>query len=308
MLVPNRHGSSTSYRYGFQGQEKDDELKGEGNSLNYTFRMHDPRVGRFFARDPLFKTYPWNSDYAFSENKVIGHIEFEGLESKLAIYGAGIHRDSQGNITEKNHENQFKLESDKQVKVKNASKSLAVHDAGLLIDLLEQETLDEGSIQYLFIASHSANHGLLLDNGQYGLNYVGYKTSLQNSLGKEYEIESFKESIINNQSIVFTKDALVVFAGCNAGKTHNLKGEYIGSIAEQFTKGTGVASIGADGYTMPIESTNRKADSNFYLFYKNEKDEFKKMSLGKVLNDEAIKKAQVKINEINDKKNVQNVD
>ena len=26
MLVPNRHGSSDSYRYGFQGQEKDDEI------------------------------------------------------------------------------------------------------------------------------------------------------------------------------------------------------------------------------------------------------------------------------------------
>ena len=80
MLVPNRHGSSNSYRYGFQGQEKDDELKGEGNSLNYTFRMHDPRVGRFFAVDPLFKDYPYNSPYAFSENRVIDAIELEGLE------------------------------------------------------------------------------------------------------------------------------------------------------------------------------------------------------------------------------------
>ncbi|WP_105195176.1 MULTISPECIES: RHS repeat domain-containing protein [Flavobacterium] len=52
-LIPNRHGASNQYRYGFQGQEKDDELKGEGNSLNYTFRIHDPRVGRFLARDPL---------------------------------------------------------------------------------------------------------------------------------------------------------------------------------------------------------------------------------------------------------------
>ena len=49
MLVPNRTFSSPAYRYGFQGQEKDDELKGGGNSLNYTFRMHDPRVGKFFA-------------------------------------------------------------------------------------------------------------------------------------------------------------------------------------------------------------------------------------------------------------------
>ena len=81
MLVPNRHGSSASYRYGFQGQEKDDELKGEGNSLNYTFRMHDPRVGRFFASDPLEKSYPWNSPYAFSENRVLDRGELEGLET-----------------------------------------------------------------------------------------------------------------------------------------------------------------------------------------------------------------------------------
>ena len=80
MLVPNRHGSSNRYRYGFQGQEKDDELKGEGNSLNYTFRMHDPRIGRFFARDPLEQKYPHYSPYSFSGNKVIHAVELEGLE------------------------------------------------------------------------------------------------------------------------------------------------------------------------------------------------------------------------------------
>jgi RHS repeat-associated protein len=80
--VPNRHGSSSSYRYGFQGQEKDDELKGQGNSLNYEYRMHDPRVGRFFSRDPLFKQYAYNSPYAFSENRVIDAVELEGLEQR----------------------------------------------------------------------------------------------------------------------------------------------------------------------------------------------------------------------------------
>jgi len=80
-LVPNRHGSTADYRYGFQGQEKDDEIKGEGNSLNYTFRMHDPRMGRFFAVDPLEKDFPWNSPYAFAENKVIAFTELEGAES-----------------------------------------------------------------------------------------------------------------------------------------------------------------------------------------------------------------------------------
>jgi RHS repeat-associated protein len=80
MLVPNRHDSLEDYRYGFQGQEKDDEIKGEGKSLNYTFRMHDPRVGRFFATDPLERSYPWNSPYAFSENRVLDGLELEGLE------------------------------------------------------------------------------------------------------------------------------------------------------------------------------------------------------------------------------------
>nr|WP_262890647.1 RHS repeat-associated core domain-containing protein [Kordia aestuariivivens] len=81
MLLPNRHASDESYRYGFQGQEKDDELKGEGNSINYKYRMHDPRLGKFLSVDPLEPNYPWNSPYAFAENKVILFIELEGLET-----------------------------------------------------------------------------------------------------------------------------------------------------------------------------------------------------------------------------------
>ncbi|GAA0876016.1 hypothetical protein GCM10009118_24260 [Wandonia haliotis] len=71
------------YRYGFQGQEKDDEVKGEGKSINYKYRMHDPRVGRFFALDPLAPKYPHNSPYAFSENRLIDGVELEGLEVTL---------------------------------------------------------------------------------------------------------------------------------------------------------------------------------------------------------------------------------
>jgi RHS repeat-associated protein len=75
--------SGDGYRYGFQGQEMDDEIKGEGNSVNYKYRMHDPRLGRFFAVDPLEMNYPHNSPYAFSENRVIDAIELEGLELVL---------------------------------------------------------------------------------------------------------------------------------------------------------------------------------------------------------------------------------
>ena len=80
MQMAERNGSTGDYRYGFQGQEKDDEIKGEGNSVNYKYRMHDPRVGRFFAVDPLAPIYPELTPYQFSSNSPIGMVEFEGLE------------------------------------------------------------------------------------------------------------------------------------------------------------------------------------------------------------------------------------
>ena len=42
--------------------------------------MHDPRVGRFFAVDPLAAKYPYYTPYSFSGNTVINSIELEGLE------------------------------------------------------------------------------------------------------------------------------------------------------------------------------------------------------------------------------------
>ena len=88
MQMPGRNGNDgDGYRYGFQGQEKDNEIKGTGNSVNYKYRMHDPRIGRFFAVDPLEKDYPWNSPYAFSENRVLDAVELEGLEAKLLSTG-----------------------------------------------------------------------------------------------------------------------------------------------------------------------------------------------------------------------------
>jgi RHS repeat-associated protein len=50
----------------------------------FRWRMHDPQIGRFWQIDPLSEKYVHNSIYAFSENKVTGHIELEGLESVSA--------------------------------------------------------------------------------------------------------------------------------------------------------------------------------------------------------------------------------
>jgi hypothetical protein len=75
----------------------DNEIKGEGNSINYKYRMHDPRVGRFFATDPLTHKYPWYSPYSFSGNKVIHRVELEGLED--AKFGTTLYDANLQNIT-----------------------------------------------------------------------------------------------------------------------------------------------------------------------------------------------------------------
>ena len=112
MPMPGRNFNNGDYRYGFQGQEMDNEIKGNGNSINFKYRMYDPRIGRFFAVDPLASKYPYNSPYAFSENRVIDAIELEGLEKVLLFGGADLFSDGQVSSTVVELQNSIQTFSD----------------------------------------------------------------------------------------------------------------------------------------------------------------------------------------------------
>jgi RHS repeat-associated protein len=86
--VPNRHGGSADYRYGFNNKEKDEEVKGNGNSYDFGARTYDPRIGRWFARDVLEKSYPEISPYAFVLNTPIRAKDPDG---NLVIFINGQH-------------------------------------------------------------------------------------------------------------------------------------------------------------------------------------------------------------------------
>jgi RHS repeat-associated protein len=67
MMMPGRtYSAQNSYRYGFNGKENDNEVKGEGNQQDYGMRIYDPRVGRFLSVDPLTKEYPDLTPYPFA--------------------------------------------------------------------------------------------------------------------------------------------------------------------------------------------------------------------------------------------------
>ncbi|SDH43115.1 RHS repeat-associated core domain-containing protein [Chitinophaga filiformis] len=80
MMMVGRSFNAGGYRYGFNGKENDNEVKGEGNQQDYGMRVYDPRLGKFLSVDPLTKQYPWYTPYQFAGNKPIWAIDLDGAE------------------------------------------------------------------------------------------------------------------------------------------------------------------------------------------------------------------------------------
>ena len=76
-----------AYRYGFNGKENDNEVKGAGNQQDYGMRIYDPRIGKFLSVDPITAEYPMLTPYQFASNRPIGAIDLDGLEAKDLMTG-----------------------------------------------------------------------------------------------------------------------------------------------------------------------------------------------------------------------------
>jgi RHS repeat-associated protein len=85
MQISERSATFTTntYRYGFNGMEKDDEVSGEGNIYDYGFRIYNPRIARFLSSDPLSESYPWYTPYQFAGNSPIKYKDLDGLEGAV---------------------------------------------------------------------------------------------------------------------------------------------------------------------------------------------------------------------------------
>jgi len=82
MLMAGRKytASSSKYRYGFNGKENDNDIKGEGNQQDYGLRIYDPRLVKFLSVDPITAKYPELTPYQFAGNNPISGIDQDGLE------------------------------------------------------------------------------------------------------------------------------------------------------------------------------------------------------------------------------------
>jgi hypothetical protein len=99
-------------------------LFGEGNSYYFKYRLEDSRIGRFWSTDPLEEHFPWNSPYAFAENRVNDGIDLEGKEWHKIIDASN---NTEYNIIKIKVVNSSKTMTDAQVKT--AIKGISTYTA-----------------------------------------------------------------------------------------------------------------------------------------------------------------------------------
>ncbi|WP_259069334.1 RHS repeat-associated core domain-containing protein [Mucilaginibacter sp. X4EP1] len=80
-LMPNlTYTENNNYKYGFNGKENDNEVKGVGDQQDYGMRIYDPRAGKFLSVDPIGPSYPWYTGYSFAGNNPILNLDLDGEE------------------------------------------------------------------------------------------------------------------------------------------------------------------------------------------------------------------------------------
>jgi RHS repeat-associated protein len=82
-LMPNRGARTEAYRFGFSGLERDDELKGAGNSYYTNARLFDPRVGRWLGPDPIH--WPESNPYVGFSNNPLRYSDPQGRSNKDVV-------------------------------------------------------------------------------------------------------------------------------------------------------------------------------------------------------------------------------
>lgn len=78
LLQSSRNFKAGDYRFGFNGKEQENKVKGTGYEQDYGSRIYDPRLGRWLSLDPLQAKYPGFGPYNFCADNPIMFVEVDG--------------------------------------------------------------------------------------------------------------------------------------------------------------------------------------------------------------------------------------
>ncbi|PTB96007.1 hypothetical protein C9994_09320 [Marivirga lumbricoides] len=227
-----------SYRSKYNKKNKmntfqDQELDEETGWVQFKWRNHQPELGRFFNVDPLAEDYYYNSPYAFSENKVVAHIELEGLES-VSIVTIGNDVKYRGQRVEN------KVSGSSHKNIKSTSKA-SVEFKSTLKNVSNQ---DSKGIGFLGVFSHGVP------------NKIFGKDGYQNGISKN-DLSQLSEAV-KNGDIKFAEGAVIYLGACNAGTGWGDEN----SFAQELSEITGASVVAAEN-----DQVGPKDESNGNMVY-----------------------------------------
>ena len=167
--LDGRTVSMDSYRFGFNGQEKVDEISGSGNHNTALFWEYDTRLGRRWNRDP--KPNPSLSDYATFANNPIWFNDPLGDIFKIGTKDSKA-KDDVKDLTKSKNQKYLKFQDDGEVKTDFSGLSqkkidrILKKDEGLsLINSLSTAKDGEGKDLNFFYGTEGST-GIGLENPQ----------------------------------------------------------------------------------------------------------------------------------------------
>jgi RHS repeat-associated protein len=190
--------------------ERDDDVKGSGNSYDFGARIYDSRIARFLSIDPLQQRYPSESNYCFAGNSPIAMVDNEGKNKTFYIFF----------LEEK--KNQHLSKSDKREIIKKIKAIYAINGMSdvNIVGYNTNKRQDVNIFDHTDKVVYFSNKELL---SKAGLNVSnGGNSSQGNDIEAAIDINSYK-GITDTRPDVVVNDYLASSASHEIG--HNLKSQ-----------------------------------------------------------------------------------
>jgi RHS repeat-associated protein len=191
------------YTYGFNGMEKDDEIKGTGNSYDFGARMYDSRLGRWLSIDKMHSKYPEESPYSFVKNMPIIAVDPDGERVYVVIERAEM-KDGKEIMVKKVYD----VVLDRELLELAAPDFVAYYDLALETELGKQDVqpFEDSETEDIYFAMvdfvSTEDDGLTLGRASNNVNVVDGKISPIKTLDDEeklyYEYEEVFEGVLVN--------------------------------------------------------------------------------------------------------------
>jgi len=246
MNIPGRALSTSGYRFGFNGMEKDDGVKGAGNSYITEFRSFDSRVGRWLSPDPKFRVNvsPYNG---LDDNPAL-FVDTDGraAESKIVLWGTNY---DEGALQNK-WANPFAKRA-RALRSKIDGFKVRRIQTGDQIILQLKNASSSGPIKHAVILSHGNSSGILLKNNK------GFYADNTGKHVRSASLEDLKTAV-ESEEIKFAENSVVEIMSCNCASQ-----DFASELAK-ITKGVVIAAKGFVAPESQGETSNFVSKENIY--------------------------------------------